>query len=128
MTQRVNEWLKQSDYDYQVAKSLYEKRHYIYTAFMCHFAIEKALMGLLEQRLKESPPWTHDLIYLSNKSQVMIPDEFKDFIAELNKASTVTRYPAELAKLKKIFAKQKAGWILIKTGDFLRWIKKTLKE
>ena len=39
----VKEWLCQAEYDLETAKSLYRSRRYIYTVFMCHLAIEKAL-------------------------------------------------------------------------------------
>lgn len=49
MRPEVAEWLTQSEYDLGTAESLYLAGRYIYTVFMCHLAIEKALKALVVQ-------------------------------------------------------------------------------
>jgi len=43
------EWLKQAEYDLETAEYLFSGGRYLYSVFMCHLAIEKALKGLYEK-------------------------------------------------------------------------------
>jgi len=40
------EWFKQADYDLDTARAMFDSGRYIYTIFMCHLSIEKALKGV----------------------------------------------------------------------------------
>lgn len=65
MTSLSDEWLIQSDYDFNTAKDMFKAGRYIYTVYMCHLAIEKALKSLVSLATKEAPPRTHNLIQLA---------------------------------------------------------------
>ena len=67
MDKRILEWLKQADYDMDTVDFMCKGGRYFYAVFMCHMAIEKALKGLYQKNLQETPPKTHNLIYLLNK-------------------------------------------------------------
>jgi HEPN domain-containing protein len=57
------EWFKQASYDLKTAGALFKTGRYVYTVFMCHLCIEKALKGLYTRNLLQTPPKTHNLIY-----------------------------------------------------------------
>uniref|UniRef100_A0A7C4YD27 HEPN domain-containing protein n=1 Tax=candidate division WOR-3 bacterium TaxID=2052148 RepID=A0A7C4YD27_UNCW3 len=40
-----------------------EAGRYIYTVFMCHLSVEKALKGLYVKKFKKNPPKKHNLIF-----------------------------------------------------------------
>lgn len=42
------EWFTQAKYDLETAEAMFKTRRYIYTVFMCHLSIEKALKGVYE--------------------------------------------------------------------------------
>jgi HEPN domain-containing protein len=44
-----------------------EGGRYFYAVFMCHLAVEKALKGLYQEHLGETPPKTHNRLYLLNR-------------------------------------------------------------
>jgi Uncharacterized conserved protein related to C-terminal domain of eukaryotic chaperone, SACSIN len=67
MSQKLDEWFKQADYDIRTAEYLFKGRRYVYTVFMCHLSIEKALKGLYQKHLNEIPPKVHNLIFLIEK-------------------------------------------------------------
>lgn len=46
------EWLKQAEYDLGTAEAMFKSKRYIYTVFMCHLSIEKALKGLYGKEIK----------------------------------------------------------------------------
>ena len=68
MDKKILEWLKQADYDMDTAEFMCRGGRYFYAVFMCHLAIEKALKGLYQRNLQETPPKTHNLIYLLSKT------------------------------------------------------------
>lgn len=52
----VEEWFIQADYDLATAKAMFKTARYIYTIFMCHLSIEKALKGLYARKFKKHSP------------------------------------------------------------------------
>lgn len=95
------EWFKQAEYDFETAKAMFESRKYIYTVFMCHLSIEKALKGLYAKKFEEDSSKTHDLSYLTKKIELNPPKLYQDFLDDLNDLSVPARYPDELEKLLK---------------------------
>ncbi|MFW6138874.1 MAG: HEPN domain-containing protein, partial [Spirochaetota bacterium] len=81
------EWLKQAEYDLDTAEAMFNTGRYIYTVFMCHLSIEKALKGIFSKKFKEDPPRIHNLNYFCNITGLIIPDKFQDFIDKLNTLS-----------------------------------------
>ena len=63
MSKAVKEWFRQADYDMKTAEALFESKRYIYAVFMCHLAVEKALKGLYQKRMRETPPKIHNLVF-----------------------------------------------------------------
>ena len=55
MSYKYKEWLKQADYDMETADVMYISGRYIYSVFMSHMPIEKALKGLYNHILNEVP-------------------------------------------------------------------------
>lgn len=98
-------------------------RHF-YSVFMCHLAIEKALKGFYRHKLEESPPKTHNLIYLLNKTGVKPAETMGFFITKLNEANITTRYPEDIDALKSNYTQDVTEQILAQTKELLSWIKK----
>ena len=65
MAKSHEEWLKQANYDLDTADYMFKGGRYMYTVFMCHLSIEKALKGLYTEKLRKEPPKTHNLLYLN---------------------------------------------------------------
>jgi HEPN domain-containing protein len=124
MDKRTGEWLKQADYDIDTAEFMFAGEKLFYTVFMCHLSVEKALKGLYQQRLKETPPKTHNLVYLLKKIDTRPTETVGKFIVKLNEASVVTRYPEDIDKLQKQYTQVVVKDILVKSKDVLQWIKR----
>jgi HEPN domain-containing protein len=73
MDKHSEEWLKQSVYDMDTAEYMNKGGRNIYAVFMCHLAVEKALKGLYNEKILETPPKTHNLILLINKIDIKPP-------------------------------------------------------
>ena len=123
MDKRTAEWLKQADYDVDTAEFMARGGRHFYAVFMCHLAIEKALKGLYLHNLRETPPKTHNLVYLLNKIGLR-PDAGKSkTIAILNEANIATRYPDDIDRLQSKYTPEIAAQILTGTKEIFEWIK-----
>lgn len=120
------EWLKQSDYDMGTAQAMFDAERFLYAAFMCHLALEKALKGLFQARLAEMPPKTHSLVYLLKRVGITPPEPCWTFIARLNEASITTRYPEDLDTLQARYPESVTAEILRNTREALAWIRTQL--
>lgn len=120
------EWFRQAEYDLDTASAMFESGRYIYTIFMCHLAIEKAIKGIYTRELKEIPPKTHDLIYLIARAKIELTEQYKDFIKILNDVSVPTRYPDDLSRLIKEYNEIRTINLLSKSGAVLKWLKEKL--
>lgn len=74
------------------------------------------------------PPKIHNLINLSQRAEVTVPDNLKDFFQRIDNVSVVTRYPEDLSILSKEFNKDKAQRILADTKRMIKWLKQQLKS
>ena len=91
---------------------------------MCRLSLEKALKGIYVQKLKESPPKTHNLLYLIEILELQLPENLYDSIFLLNRLSVTTRYPDNLQKMLKDYSKEKTKDLMIKSEEVLKWIKR----
>jgi len=122
------EWFKQADYDLDTAKAMFETGRYIYTVFMCHLSIEKALKGIYTYKLQQIPPKTHNLLYLIERIGLNVSEKLYNFIFSLNRVSIPTRYPDDLQRMLKDYNKERAEDILKKTLEALKWLKIELQK
>lgn len=122
------EWFKQAVYDVDTADAMFKSGRYIYTVFLCHLSIEKALKGLYTLKYRDIPPKIHNLIYLTKKIGLLYPDVLKEFVTELNRVSIPTRYPEELKVLLVEYNKYRASNILRNTKRTLKWLKGRLNK
>lgn len=128
MDDRTANWLRSARYDVKTAQHMLEAGRYIYTVFMCHLAIEKALKARFEFLTGTTPPKTHDLEQLLSLSQLEPDPEKEVFLAELSNLSVVMRYPQDFGALKKSVTKKRAQATLVCTKEMFRWIQKSLKS
>ncbi len=123
MEKRTLEWLKQADYDFDTAEFMCAGGRYFYAVFMCHLALEKAMKGLYQQKLQETPPKTHNLIYLLDRIGLR-PDRDKgSAITRLNEANITTRYTDDIDGLQSNYTQEITTHILAQTKEILEWIK-----
>jgi len=93
---------------------------------MCHLAVEKALKGILHQRLGKAPPKGHHLIALSNQTGLTPPMHIGKFLVKLNEVDVTTRYPETIEKMTRMYPEDKVNEILKDTREAIRWIKTQL--
>jgi HEPN domain-containing protein len=129
MDKIVKNWVATSNYDLQTAAAMYKAGRHLYVVFMCHLAIEKMLKALLAHKYPENVlPKIHSLINLSQRGEIALPENLKDFFQRLDSVSVVTRYPEDLRTLSKEFNQDTAKRILADTKRMIKWLKQHLKS
>jgi HEPN domain-containing protein len=124
MNNKFLEWLKQAEYDINTAEFMYDGGRFFYAVFMCHLSVEKALKGLFQQKLQETPPKTHNLVYLLSKIGIRPDENIGKIITKLNEASIATRYPDDIDVLQRNYTQAVTKQILSQTKEALEWIKR----
>ena len=124
MDKRSREWLKQAYYDIDTAEYMFTGGKFFYAVFMCHLSVEKAIKGLYQQKLRETPPKSHNPVYLLKKINIRPAETVGKFIVKLNEASVVTRYPEDIEKLQQQYTKDVTKDILEESKKVLEWINK----
>jgi len=126
MREVAAEWIKQANYDFESAEAMFKAGRYIYTLFMCHLAVEKALKAVIVEQTGDIPQKTHNLIILLKTIQVNLSEEQLDHIASLNAMSVTTRYPEDLSHALESFSNEVANDFLNKTNEVLQCLQQKL--
>ena len=65
-------WHRSSREDLKVAQSLFEKKHYVYSLYFCHLAVEKELKRIYLIHREEIPPlFTTWFVLLTKPSWIL---------------------------------------------------------
>lgn len=123
-------WLNIAEDDLKAAEWSYKGDQFLWTVFMCQQCIEKALKAIYIYKTEEIPPKKHDLIYLSEITQVLnnFDDDTKQFLRYLNVYYIETRYDEKREELKAKCNAQTTLEMLNKTKEVFEWLKNQLKK
>lgn len=90
----MNYWIESSDKDYDVVLDLQKIKRNNYALFFGHLSIEKLLKALYAKNNPEEPiaPKIHNLILLSKKSDLDVPNEIRVKIQNINTFNISARY------------------------------------
>jgi len=114
MRKDTNNFIKSAEYDLNTAEFMLKSGRYIYVIFMCHLSLEKMLKAITTEITQKISPKSHNLIYLLKLGNIQLPHELFNFIAKINNASIVTRYPEDFSKILEAYPKSVAEKYLSK--------------
>lgn len=125
MRKEIQNWLDQSNDDFDGAEFNFDGGKYYIAAFLCQQAVEKALKALFLFERKGEVPQSHSLIYLASNTST--PKNYYSFLKELTPKFIDTRYPDASVDLpSRIYDKQNTARLMKQSKDVLKWIKKRL--
>jgi len=90
---QINYWKEGATDDLESAKILIERNRLLHGLFFCHLVIEKAIKAHVVKQTGEVAPRSHNLIYLSEKANLIFNEEEDDFLGTLMKYQLQGRYP-----------------------------------
>lgn len=123
-------WLDIAEEDFSVAKVLLAGEKFLYTGFMCHQVIEKALKAVIARDCEgnDIPPKIHDLSKLAVKAKLFdcMSKSQRDFIDGLNPLNIEARYPKYKSETAGSLSKDICKELVNRTEELLCWIKERL--
>ena len=126
--EKVKHWVKISDGDLQIAKTMLDHRYRVYTGFMCHQVIEKIFKAAYEKLKNETPPYIHDLPRLAERSGIydLLSSEQKLFLNTINPLNVEARYPDYKERIAKSLTDERCEYIYEQTILLQQWIKEKI--
>ncbi len=85
-------WVDSSDRDFQAMQHLFEKGDYSWTLFIGHLVIEKLLKAHYVKKIDMHPPFVHDLLRLTRKSNLKMSESQEDMLDTLSTFNIRARY------------------------------------
>jgi len=127
MRKDTKNFIKSSEYDLETAQFMFDTRRYVYVIFMCHLSLEKLLKAFVSEANQTTPPKSHNLIYLIKIGNIQLPKDYLEFIAKINNASIITRYPEDFLKTLEAYPEDIAFEYLSITKEIHKWLKQDKK-
>ena len=126
---KIKYWMDIAHYDLISAKAMLEAKRFLYVGFLCHQTVEKCLKAYFWHTRHSEPPYTHNLLILSEKSgfDANLSEEDVAFFNELMPLNIQARYPEDKDLLVKALNAKKCRALYLKTKDFFLWTKKLSK-
>jgi HEPN domain-containing protein len=123
INKQIKYWTKGADDDLLTAELLIREKRILHGLFFCHLVIEKAIKAHVVKASGEVAPRSHNLIYLSEKTDLVFEDETEIFMGILMKYQLQGRYPDYDPVLPDIL---KVNEYFEKTKTLLQWLKEKL--
>ena len=120
---QIEYWIEGAKNDLDAAELLIKNGKFLHGLFFCHLTIEKAIKAFVVKETKEVPPRSHNLIYLSEKANLLLGEEFTMFIGVLMKYQLEGRYPDYQPEIPSF---EVAKEYLTKTKNLLKWLENQL--
>ena len=119
---QIDYWTKGADDDLLTAELLIREKRILHGLFFCHLVIEKAKAHVVKTSGVVAPR-SHNLIYLSEKADLVFDNETEIFIGILMKYQLQGRYPDYNPVLPDILV---VNEYFEKTKTLLQWLKERL--
>ena len=91
--EQIKYWIKGAEDDLLTAELLVREKRILHGLFFCHLVIEKAIKAHVVKTSGEVAPRSHNLIYLSEKTDLIFDNETEIFLGILMKYQLQGRYP-----------------------------------
>ncbi len=120
---QIEYWTKGAEDDLSTAELLIREKRILHGLFFCHLVIEKAIKAHVVKTSGKVAPRSHNLIYLSEKADLVFDNEAEIFIGILMKYQLQGRYP-DYNPVKPDF--MVVNEYVEKTKTLLQWLKERL--
>ena len=117
-----------AEHDLDTAESLFAAGKFDWCLFLGHLVLEKVLKAIyVKDNENRFPPKTHNLVKLVVKTSLVLTNEQKIFLDEVNDFNVEIRYPGYKQQFYKQCTKEFAEQYFTRIKEHYRWIKSRLK-
>lgn len=120
---QIEYWSEGAEDDLSTAELLIREKRILQGLFFCHLVVEKAIKAHVVKKSGEVAPRSHNLIYLSEKADLVFDNETEIFLGILMKYQLQGRYPDYNPVLPDILV---VNEYFEKTKNLLQWLKERL--
>lgn len=120
---KIDFWLENADEDWQTAQSMMKSRHYSWSLFVAHLAIEKLLKGIIISH-NADPLMIHDLNRLAKQAKISLPENYSEWLEEISAFNIAARYSIEKLQFHKKATREYSGEWINKCKEVFKWLKK----
>ncbi len=126
----VKAWLDHVHEDISAAECLFQGGHWLYVAFLCHQAIEKALKAYYSATHDDDPRYTHSHAKLLEDCGLVdeISPEHLRFLNLMVPMYIKARYPEQKVAAARTLNKEACEHIIKTTKQLTQWIEERLPE
>jgi len=123
--QIINHWLISAERDIKTVEVLFNNKKYDHALFFAHLSLEKVIKSVFIKRKNESdPPFIHDLVRLSVYADIVLNEQQKDDLREINTFNIKARYDdLKLELYKKATEEYTQNWIN-KVKEYILWFQR----
>ena len=126
--QRIQYWVDAAARDLDAADTLFLNGKYGWCLFIGHLVIEKILKAFYVIEQESLPPKTHNLIRLAENTSLLLSDEQKQLLGEINRFNIETRYPDYKQEFYKLCTKEFAEEYFTKIKGLYKWLLDQMKQ
>ena len=119
---KVSYWITAAKKDWRVVGHLFEKGDYSYALFFAHLTLEKILKALIIQNTEETPPLTHRLVYLAEKTGIALTEEQIELLEIATDFNLEARYPDENFSFQARCTQEFTGNYLNQIEELKKWL------
>ncbi|MBQ8066011.1 MAG: HEPN domain-containing protein [Prevotella sp.] len=126
----VQKWLEHVHEDISAAECLFQGGHWLYVAFLCHQAIEKALKAYYAATHDDDPRYTHSHSKLLEDCGLIdqLSDEQLGFLDLMVPMYIEARYPEQKDAAARMLNEEACQHIIKTTKELTQWIEERLPE
>jgi HEPN domain-containing protein len=121
----VKFWLNSSLDDFETAKAMFAAHRYNYTMFMCQQSLEELLKAVIVIQTSDQPPFLHDLVLLSKKIHLALPNHIQQNLRNINPHYIVARYKPQRFD-PKVYNRTAAKHTVRVTEETIKWFTKKM--
>ena len=120
---QVLHWWVSAEEEMEFVEHALKWRHSRQAMFHAHLALELALKAAVCKAISDTPPKIHDLVKLAGHASLLISEEQRGFLGEMNKFNISGRYtdpmPSEPPHEQAVILAESAK-------EFIEWLKSQL--
>jgi HEPN domain-containing protein len=126
--EHIDYWLESAEYDLQASESIFQSGYYVWTLFIGHLVLEKAIKAIYVQNSDNKvPPKIHNLIKLANLSNIFLNDNQTEIFDDINTFHIEGRYSEFKNELYKLCTKEFTFNNLNNIREQFKWLKSLIK-
>ena len=128
--EKIKYWIRLAQDNLESAKILFDHGKFLDSGFYCHQVIEKSLKAAYWSIKGSEPPFTHNLLKLTELSGLLskMSEEQTQLISQLMPLNIAGRYPDEKDQMSRDFQKKDISEIISSTEALKKWISRFLKK